>query len=364
MNPYFTYHLPSKIIFGVDALNGLAEQVQGRKTLLITSQGFVARGLVERIKALLPSLAGVYSAVQSHPEFIDLEAAYKVVHQQPYELILAIGGGSVLDAAKYLSVYSAADLSPQSPCFVTDLIKKPSSHNKTNYQRLPLISIPTTAGTGSEITPWATIWDSQEKKKYSLHLADLFPEVALYDPHLTLTVPKAITIQTGLDTLSHALESIWNKNANPITLGYAIQAAKLVMDYLPLLANELDNLTYRTQLLKACMYAGMAFSNTQTALAHAMSYYITSHKGIDHGLACSFTLPLLIDQVIGKHDFIDQALLAIFGELSSNKLRAMLKQLNISTKFSDYGINELELNEIKASLASHQRANNSLVSIG
>ena len=97
-------------------------------------------------------------------------------------------------------------------------------------QLRPLICIPTTAGTGSEITPWATIWDMDEKKKYSLHLPNLFSEVAIYDPILTLSVPKDITIQTGLDTLSHALESIWNKNANPITIRYAIQSSKLIID--------------------------------------------------------------------------------------------------------------------------------------
>ena len=101
--------------------------------------------------------------------------------------------------------------------------------------------------------------------------------------------------------------------------------------------------------MKACMYAGLAFSNTQTALAHAMSYYITAHKGIDHGIACSFTLPLLIDNVIGKYDFIDNALIEIFGELSSNKLRKFLKEFHVSTEFFDYGITKDELNNTRVS---------------
>lgn len=359
--PCFSYQMPSKIVFGIDKLYELPDYARGRKTLLITSAGFVSRGLVNEIKEILPDLVGVYSNIKSHPEFTDLETAYHEIHQHDFELLLAIGGGSVLDAAKYFSVHSASEGNQPRASFVTDIIK--GKLPKKNYQLIPIISVPTTAGTGSEITPWATVWDKEEKKKYSLHLPDLFPEIALYDARLTLSVPKAITIQTGLDTLSHSLESIWNKNANEITISYATQSARLVMQYLPLLASDLNNLNYRTQILKACMYAGLAFSNTQTALAHAMSYYITSHKGVDHGLACSFTLPLLIDQVIGQHDFIDKALFDIFGELSSEKLRTMLKTLGISTKFSDYGISDAELAEIKASLGGTQRAGNSLVSL-
>lgn len=353
----FSYYMPSKIVFGSHCLDQLPSYIRGRKVFLITSNGFVARGLVDKVKALIPDLVGVYSHVSSHPEFNDLEAAYSEIHQHEFDLLLAIGGGSVLDAAKYFSVYNNTKTSQ----FVTDIIK--GQHSKDQYQRIPIISVPTTAGTGSEITPWATIWDQKEKKKYSLHLPDLFPEIALYDPVLTLSVPKDITTQTGLDTLSHALESIWNKNASEITVSYAVKAAQLVIQYLPLLVNDLSNLHYRTQLLKACMYAGLAFSNTQTALAHAMSYYITSHKGIDHGLACSFTLPLLIDQVTGKYPFVDEALIEIFGELSSAPLREMFKKLNISTSFIDYGITDAELEEIKASFSNVQRAGNSLVEL-
>jgi phosphonate metabolism-associated iron-containing alcohol dehydrogenase len=357
MNQNFSYHMPTKIVFGVNELENISKYINGRKTLLITSQGFVKRGLVDKIKSQCEIIVDVFTDIKSHPQFKDLELAYDYIHQNEFELILAIGGGSVLDASKFFSVHDTS----KKASFVTNMIK--GNIPKENYSLVPIISVPTTGGTGSEITPWATIWDMDEKKKYSLHLPDLFSEIALYDPTLTLSVPKGITIQTGLDTLSHALESIWNKNANKITVNYAIKSSKLIMKYLPLLADDLDNLEYREQILKACMYAGLAFSNTQTAIAHAMSYYITAHKGIDHGIACSFTLPMLIDSVIGKYDFIDDALKNIFGDLSSQMLREMLKNLNISTEFSDYGINEKELEELKASLGNNQRAGNSLVEL-
>ena len=349
--------MPTKIVFGNDELNNIAKYINGRKTILITSQGFVKRGIVDRIKSFTGTIVNVFTDIKSHPEFKDLETAYNQIHKYDFELILAIGGGSVLDASKFFSVYDES----KEASFVTDIIK--GKRLKERYKTIPIISVPTTAGTGSEITPWATVWDMDEKKKYSLHLQELFSEIALYDPTLTLSVPKDITIQTGLDTLSHALESIWNKNANPITLNYAIKSSKLIVENLVNLSNDLDNLEYRENIMIACMYAGLAFSNTQTAIAHGMSYYITAHKNIDHGIACSFTLPMLIDNVIGKYDFIDKALIEIFGEFSSEKLRDILTELNISVKFNDYGISDNEFNKLKLSLQNNQRAGNSLVSI-
>ena len=357
MNQNFSYHMPTKIVFGNNELKNIAHYINGRKTLLVTSKGFVQRGLVDTIQSLCDTIVAVFTDVKSHPEFKDLENGYTQIHTNDFELIVAIGGGSVLDASKYFSVYNDA----KEVSFVTNLIKNQTGTKE--YKLIPIIAVPTTAGTGSEITPWATIWDMEEKKKYSLHLPELFSELALYDPVLTLSVPKDITIQTGLDTLSHAIESIWNKNATPITINYAVKSTKLIMEFLPQLSENLDNLEFRTKIMLACMYAGLAFSNTQTAIAHAMSYYITAYKGLPHGIACSFTLPMLIDQVIGKYDFIDKALLEIFGELSSNPLRGLFKMLNLSTEFSDYGIDETELMQLNNSLNNNQRANNSLVKI-
>ena len=353
----FSYYMPTKIIYGRNSLKDIDIYVNHRKALLVTSQGFVKRGLVDEIITYTNNIVGVISSIKSHPEFVDIEEIYRQAYQNQFELIIAIGGGSVMDVAKFISVHNTN----KDYQFVEDLTKEKIP--KKDYKIIPIISIPTTAGTGSEVTPYSTIWDMQEKQKYSLNLPDLFSEVAIYDPVLTLTVPKDITIQTGLDALSHSLESIWNKNASPITVHYAIKSAKLINDNLVKLSNDLDNLEYRDNIMQACMYAGLAFSNTQTAIAHAISYYITSHKGIGHGIACSFTLPMLIDNIIGKYEFIDEALVEIFGELSSIKIRDTFKKLNISTKFNDYDISNKELKELELSLKNNQRAANSLVDL-
>jgi len=353
----FSYYMPTKVVYGQNSLKDIDVYINKRKTLLITSQGFVKRGLIDKVVAYTDNIVEVISSVKSHPEFIDIEKIYSQAHKNKFELIIAIGGGSVMDTAKFVAVHNKN----KEYQFVKGLTK--GEIEEKDYKVIPIISIPTTAGTGSEVSPYSTIWDMQEKKKYSLSLPDLFCELAIYDPVLTLSVPKQITIQTGLDTLSHALESIWNKNANPITINYAIISAKLIMTNLVKLSNDLQNLEYRDNIMKACMYAGLAFSNTQTAIAHAISYYITAHKGVPHGVACSFTLPMLVDNIVGRYDFIDSALIEIFDELESTKLRRLYVDLGISTEFKDYGVNDQCLIGIMESLKGNKRADNSLINL-
>jgi phosphonate metabolism-associated iron-containing alcohol dehydrogenase len=353
----FSYHMPTKIIYGLNSLKDIDTYVNHRKALLVTSQGFVRRGLTDEIITYTNNIVGVISSIKSHPEFIDIEEVYRQAHQNQFELIIAIGGGSVIDAAKFISVHNTN----KDYQFVEDLTKEKIP--KKDYKITPIISIPTTAGAGSEVTPYSTIWDMQEKRKYSLNLPDLFSEAAIYDPVLTLTVPKDITIRTGLDALSHSLESIWNKNATPITINYAVKSAKLIVNNLVNLSNDLDNVDLRGNMMMACMYAGLAFSNTQTAIAHAISYYVTAHKGVPHGIACSFTLPVLIDNIVGKHDFVDSSLIEIFGQLGSTKLRRLFTELGVSTEFSSYGINDQDLIGLGESLKGNVRANNSLLTL-
>ena len=141
---------------------------------------------------------------------------------------MALGGGSVIDAAKVLAA-AAGDFDRVRRFLETGM-------GADALGRTPIIAVPTTSGTGSEVTSWATVWDTEAKTKYSLARDTLYPETALVDPLLTLGLPRGITISTGLDALSHALESIWNVNANPVSTSLAEIAAREVMDALPLLA--------------------------------------------------------------------------------------------------------------------------------
>tara|TARA_B100001173_G_C15866513_1_gene495321 strand:- start:284 stop:871 length:588 start_codon:yes stop_codon:yes gene_type:complete len=152
--------------------------------------------------------------------------------------------------------------------------------------------------------------------------------------------PLGLTISTGLDALSHSMESIWNINANPISASHAIQASKLVLENLPLVAKDLKNVELRSNIALACVHAGLAFSNTKTAIAHNLSYPITLNYGIQHGIACSFTLPIITRSMMGIDGVAEDRLKLIFNdnlESASEKLAEFMRLLEVP----------LNLNEIK-----------------
>lgn len=351
----FTYYNPVRIEFGINKLELINKYINKRRAILITSKGFRKRKVIEKIQTLTDKIELIIDDTEQNPTFDSLRLLYDRIWKNDFDLIIALGGGSVIDSAKVLSVYNKF----KNFSYIENTIKD-KTENK-DFKIVPLIAFPTTAGTGSEVTPWATIWDMNEKKKYSLHLENLWPEACICDPLLTQSLPKNITIQAALDALSHSLESIWNKNANPISTQHAFFAAREILETLPKLVLDLQNLEYREKIQLASLQAGLAFSNTQTAIAHAISYYITTNKGIPHGIACSFLLPIIIDSVIGKNEHIDNFIRNVMGELSSKKLKNLYSDLNISTNIKDYNLDKSDVMKIKNSILKTSRANNSLI---
>ena len=216
----------------------------------------------------------------------------------------------------------------------------------------PIYAIPTTAGTSSELTKWATIWDNATLTKHSLSDEKLYPKAAFYDANLALSLPRETTIFTALDALSHACESIWNKNANPISTHFALNAIKIILCDLSPLSENLRSLPLRTSLMQASIYAGLAFSNTQTALAHALSYPLTMKFGTPHGLACSFSLPLLFECLPKSSEA--SAILSPY----KLPLNVLFDTLKISKNPCDYGLDSVLIDEIFATL--NERAKNGI----
>ena len=145
---------------------------------------------------------------------------------------------------------------------------------------------------------------------------------------------------TGLDALSHSLESLWNVNANPVSANYAVEAAREIIDALPRLLERLNDLDLRSRLARASLFAGLAFSNTKTALAHSISYEMTLRFGLPHGIACSFTLPMVLERAAGTDSGRDAVLAAIFGDLAGapQRLRDFLASVGVKTEFAEYGV--------------------------
>lgn len=340
------FHNPVDTRFGWSSLLELAEITENQKVALVTFPEARGLGLVDRIQDLLGDrLVYIIEDVQPNPDVAQLRDTYERFWQEAGDchMVVAVGGGSAIDTAKALIVGT------ESGCFDELLALLATGKPFVPARSKLLIAAPTTAGTGSEVTPWATIWDSASHKKYSLHLECTWPKVAIVDPQLMLTVPAGVTVSTGLDALSHALESIWNINANPISDTYAISAIEDILHCLPLLRRDLSNKDLRSRMALAALKAGLAFSNTKTALAHSISYEMTLHHGLPHGIACSFTLPLVLGLAWGHDEARDRTLQRIFGNdlhKAQSQLRGFLHSLDVKTEFADYGVTAKEAEEM------------------
>jgi phosphonate metabolism-associated iron-containing alcohol dehydrogenase len=351
----WSFHNPVRITFGEGALDRLPALLGGRRYLLVTYGEPHFAALAERIAATAGTPLAVIDGITPNPDFDSLSrlTAQHAEAAGQAEAIVALGGGSVIDAAK---VFSA---SPKSFALVERYLL--TGKGADAFAFVPVLAVPTTAGTGSEVTSWATVWDTGGGKKYSLAHARLMPEHALVDPELMVAMPRGLTVSTGLDALSHALESIWNKNANPISADLAVSAASDVLTVLPPLAEDLASAELRRRMAKAALMAGLAFSNTKTALAHALSYPITLQQGVPHGLACSFTLPLVMASVIGADAAADAALKRIFGDdLTAGvaRLAAFLEGLGVSTSPGDYGVSGADFRDLITGALEGERGRN------
>ena len=213
---------------------------------------------------------------------------FKQIKQKP-ELIIAIGGGTSIDFAKAISaLYEYSDNGNITVDEVVDIITSKKYLENTNY--VPIIASSTTAGTGSDCTKWATIWDYDNTKKYSIDADYLYPTQSWLIPELTLTLPKSLTLSTALDALSHACEAYWSVSTNKIVQILARDTIRLIVDNLPKVLCDMDNLEYRKKVYMGAFFAGLAFSNTRTTACHSISYPLTLLYGIPHGYAVALTL--------------------------------------------------------------------------
>jgi phosphonate metabolism-associated iron-containing alcohol dehydrogenase len=282
---------PVRVHRGAADFSGLRELVHGRKAAVITTRGALERGLVS-LNALGIHAPRVVSDVKANPTVQSIQENASELLDGSFvpEVLIAIGGGSAMDSAKGIAAIASPGCSPEW-----------FSHHLRDGAPFPgafappaIIAIPTTAGTGSEVTMWGTVWDEVTGAKYSISHRELYPEHAVLIAELTLTLPEDLTLYTALDALSHCMESIWNKRANAVSDAFAAAGISRVIRWLPALRRQPADLEIRRNLQDAALLGGLAISCTATALAHSISYPLTSRFGMPHGLACSFTLPELV----------------------------------------------------------------------
>lgn len=333
----WAYANPVRVEFGSGAIAKLAPRIGGRRWALVTYDLPAFRDLASRVAAEAGPPTLVIDSIVTNPDVIELREACRLwdaAAARP-EVVVALGGGSVIDAAKVLAA-AAGDFDAVHAYLTQSGPLDPATFT-------PIIAAPSTAGTGSEVTSWATVWDRTNGAKYSLAHPALYPEAAIVDPDIALGAPRGLTLATGLDALSHALESIWNVSANPVSANFAVEAAREVLEVLPRLMQDLSNPELRARQAKAALFAGFAFSNTKTALAHNISYDITLKRGTVHGIACSFSLPTVMRWSIGVDPTCDANLRSIFGpdlDAGVTRLRAVIEDLGVSTDPAAYGVDK------------------------
>ncbi len=354
----WTFYNPVRVTFGVDAFDRIGSLVDGRSYVLVTYRDAPFKLLAKRVAGLAGTPLAVIDAIEPNPSLGSLKSICAELSALPElpELLIALGGGSVIDSAKFL----AAAHGRWGP--VIDYIE---NGRHRGPRALPILAIPTTSGTGSDVTSWATLWDPEKDRKLSLARTDLYPEAAVVDPRLLAGLPLPITISSGLDALSHALESIWNVHANPVTRSFAIPAARDIMAGLERLKGDLDDLDARSRTALGSLQAGLAFSNTRTALAHNISYPITLRNGVAHGLACSFCLPEVMTAALGVEPACDAAIGRIFGDVASApaRLRAFLDTMGVASNPGDYGLSTNEWRQIVSDAFAGPRGRNFIGSI-
>ncbi len=261
----------------------VAALVGGRRWALATSDGWTQRGGLDALVGSVGEPAAVLDSVAANPSLSLIEAL--AAEMPAVEVVVALGGGSVIDAAKGL--VSRKELGGDSGAFVAHLRDEASLPH--GFSPVPIIAVPTTSGTGSEVTRWATIWDEDGKKR-SLHHPALYPVAAVLDAHLCTSMPARLTLASGLDAVSHAMEAVWNRNHTTLCDRLATSAIASLRRHLGRATTVPEDLDVRRQVQNAALIAGMAMGTTQTALAHSISYPFTARFGMPHGFACSFTL--------------------------------------------------------------------------
>lgn len=280
-------HLPGQIVIG-GGTSGRAGDVAAAlgisRALLVTDPYMAEHGPVARIAELLEATGvstAVYSGVQADPTVDNVAGGLTAAREHEADGVVAVGGGSSLDAGKAVGVLAANE----------GAIAEYEGYQRIPGAGLPLIGIPTTAGTGSEVTRVCVITDTERQVKMMLLDDHLLCAAALVDYELTLTCPASLTAHVGVDSLTHAIESYVSSRANPVTDMWALAAARVIAANLRRAYAEPDDREAREALAYGATLAGMAFSNASVALVHGMSRPIGAHFHIPHGLSNALLLP-------------------------------------------------------------------------
>ncbi len=335
------FHQPTKLIFGPGEARKLQsvveDDLQSHRTLLITDPGLSATGLVKDLTRDHTPLE-VFAAVEANPSARTVNRIGDLARRIEPELIIGLGGGSVLDAAKAAAVLGT------NPGLIEDY----EGFRRYTAPPLPVLALPTTCGTGSEVTKGAVITDTQRPFKMSIKGPELFPAAAIVDPDLLLSLPAAVIASTGLDALTHAIEAFTSRPGNQVTGMFALQAVKHILRAIePAYQDIAGNTAARESLMYGSTLAGFAFGNSDVGAVHCLAESIGALFDTPHGVANSIFLPFVmrynLPACTDKYAALAEAV-DLQGESESDRAHKLIElveeiseKVNIP-KFQDLGI--------------------------
>ena len=339
--------VPRKMVTGENAIESVPNEIKGLKKnnpLVVTDAGVVKAGIVGRL--LLPlDNAGikhrVFSEVEPDPEIAIIEEGGKVCREGKHDIIIALGGGSSIDAAKAISVLATNEGGAKDYIGIGAVYRN---------EPLLVIAIPTTAGTGSEVTSVAVLTDKANQVKLGMKGAQLVPAVAILDPALLTSLPPQLIASTGLDAFVHALESFMSARSSLLTQPLSLAAAKMIYHSLIPFKENPKNIDLASKMLYGSCLAGIAFGNGGVGAMHAMAHSIGSHYHVAHGVACGLVMTAVLrenmDAALEKYGVFLEALghsaAGLSGEECAERLIAVLaefiKKLELPTSLTAAGI--------------------------
>ncbi len=286
-----TFSLPTEVLSGAGCLNDLPKALKrfdARNVLVVTDPGLVATGIPERIAARLTAAGlsvSLYASVEPDPSIRTVEAVAEAVRSAGATALVGVGGGSSLDATKAGALLATHG----------GHLREYAGVDKVPAAVLPVVAVPTTAGTGSEVTVFAVISDPERDEKFTIASSHLAPRLAVLDPELTVKLPPAVTAMTGMDALTHAIEAASSRMAQPATDALATSAVRLIFTSLAGAVQNGESLIDRENMLQAAFLAGAAFNSAYLGLCHALASPLGGHFHIPHGLANAIVLPFVMD---------------------------------------------------------------------
>jgi len=340
------FKVPEKIFFEAGSIGYLEKMPNITKAFIVTDSSMVDFGYVDKILYHLRNRgqyvhSEIFSEVEPDPSFETIKKGVAAMNEFKPDVIIALGGGSPIDAAKGMWLFYEhpdADVEGLKLKFM-DIRKRTYKFPKLGG-KCKMVAIPTTSGTGSEVTSFAVITDKEKNIKYPLADYELTPDVAIVDPELVMTLPAKLTADTGMDVLTHAIESYVSVMASDYTDGLAEKAIELVFEYLPQAYEDGTNRKAREKMHNASCIAGMAFTNAFLGLNHSIAHKIGGEYHVPHGRANAIILPYVI-----KYNGTMPTKFVSFPKyetfVADERYAEIAKRLGLSAASKEEGVNSL-----------------------